>query len=161
MELSGESWTIRTTYVVAKILRACPACLISRFSHVQLFPTPWTAARQAPRSMVSLVCSPSQPSAQAASSATKPPSPLLWVHWVNTHHLSPQRSTSHSALPRGIVGPHPQALQAALEGTCITTAQCSCILSFFEAKGLPYSLLTPPPFIEQCLAPGGPSVLVK
>ena len=108
-----------------------------------------------------LVCSPSQPSAQATSSATKPPSPLLWFHWVSTHHLSPQRSTSHSALPRGIVGPHPQALQGALEGTCITRAQYSCILSFSEAKSLPYSLLTPPASLNKCLAPGGPLVLVK
>ena len=28
-----------------------PACVLSHFSHVQLFETPWTVARQAPLSM--------------------------------------------------------------------------------------------------------------
>ena len=48
MELSGDSQTIRTAYVVGKILHAC---LLSCFSRVQLFAAPWTVACQAPESM--------------------------------------------------------------------------------------------------------------
>ena len=42
----GQSWTIFSSlWLIAY------ACVLSRFSHVQLFANPWTVARQAPLSM--------------------------------------------------------------------------------------------------------------
>ena len=42
-----ELWTLKE-----RILWQVPACMLSRFSGVQLFGTPWTVTRQAPLSMV-------------------------------------------------------------------------------------------------------------
>ena len=58
------------------------ACVLSRFSHVQLFATPWIVARQAPLSMgfsrqeywSGLPCPPARsPAMQADSSLSEPP----------------------------------------------------------------------------------------
>ena len=46
--LIGEAWVCGTEIFLYYFLHAC---MLSRFSHVQLFATLWTAARQAPLSM--------------------------------------------------------------------------------------------------------------
>ena len=44
--------TYSNSCVTLLIIQAIPACMLSLFSHVPLFVTPWTVARQAPLSVV-------------------------------------------------------------------------------------------------------------
>ena len=48
-------WSSKVTRAVVVVCQSSPSllrvCMVSRFSHVQLFETPWTVAHQAPLSM--------------------------------------------------------------------------------------------------------------
>ena len=91
-------WTRFPSWSNIVIINKVVACELSRFSHVQLFVTPWAVACQAPLSMGF--------STQEYWSGVPLPSPLS--HWGSPNKAV---STQQKGFPSGSVVKNPPAMQ--------------------------------------------------
>ena len=86
-------------------------CVLSRFSHVQLFATPWTVAHQAPLSMVfsrqeywsGLLCPPSGDLLDPGIEPPSPASPALQAYSLLLSHREGLLHRDELLIPTNVV----------------------------------------------------------